>query len=113
MTKVNKKDILVVFKISEQEKVRLDQCLSESGNSKAEFFRRLLENEYTKKFPVYVSSKRKEKSLFKEILTPEQKCERAGGKVVVKEGIDSCKVPLNTDGSMFAYYPLSKIDDFI
>ena len=60
-------------------------------------------------------SKYKEKSetkiLPKEILTNEQKCEKAGGKVGVHNGGDVCIIT-NHDGSMTRYFPLSKPELF-
>ena len=45
--------------------------------------------------------------------TPEQKCEMIGGKVIINNGIESCKRPTNPDGSMYQIFPLTLIDNYI
>ena len=45
-------------------------------------------------------------------LTPQQKCEKAGGKVTTHNGLDVCRISQG-DGAMVRYFPLDKIDQFI
>src|SRR3990167_7827339 len=41
-----------------------------------------------------------------ENLTDEQKCEKAGGKIITENGILKCRLPQNEDGSMFLSFPI-------
>jgi hypothetical protein len=105
-----KKEIRITFCINDREKEMLEACLKQSGKCISEFIRGLLNREYDKLFPPYLTSPTlAAKRVPKEELTNEQICEMKGGKVGMREGIEVCikKVGESSTKSV----PLSRISE--
>ena len=88
--------------------------LTKYGGKPPEYFRFLLKLAYEKEFGGYKSDKvRTISNLPEEVLTPEQKCEKAGGAVFTENGTLKCRLPQNDDRSMFLSFPIEMIDKYI
>ena len=83
------KSKICVFKVSDREWEKLDYLVKDDGGTMAEFFRKLIKEEYDRVLPPYKRAVKvmldsegdgleKEKPV---PLTPEQKCELAGGRL--------------------------------
>ena len=109
----NKKERLVSFRISSREEEMMNALCEYLGSRPGEMLRGLIVTRYTKLFPRYTQT-RQEKvaaaAMAVEDLTPEQLCEREGGRVVNRDGVMMCSIPLSS--SMNRYIPLSKPELF-
>ena len=94
---------------------KMVETLSEGfgGISRSDTIRRCVQEKYKKAFPLYLTTKKDSfvKPLVEEReLTPEQACERAGGKVETVNGIPMCVIQISK--SMQRQVPLSKPELF-
>lgn len=67
-------------------------CAKLGGIPKSDLLRRCLQERYLKVFPVYLTKKRGSVEPIERELTPEEACEKAGGKVVTREGTLMCQI---------------------
>lgn len=107
----NKKSNLVQVRISERESFMLAELCERFGKNASEMIRTMLSERHAKVFPAYMARKVKPLESQKEPdLTPEQACEKAGGKVDVVNGVPMCIIQLTS--SMQKQVPLSKPELF-
>ena len=71
-----------------------------------------ISNYYDKKYFDKYKKDPNIKIIPEDILTNEQKCEKAGGSIVTENGILKCKLPQNKDGSMFISFPVGMINKY-
>lgn len=81
-------------------------CNKFGGISAAETIRTCIRDRYRKEFPIYIMERQKAVSPAVEELTQEQICEAAGGKIVMKEGIEKCDLTLPNSRTIYSI-PLS------
>ena len=105
-----KKSSLVQFRVSGQERVMLDQLLARFGSMVSEYMRSLIREKHAKVFPAYTMKGREKALEIDPVLTPEQACEAAGGKVETVNGIPTCVIQISR--SMAHKLPLSSPDIF-
>ena len=84
--------------LSDSESRNLELLIGKYGGKATGFLRTLLKQAFEKEYGGY-----KEKSVKgiidpEDELTPEQVCEKAGGKVVTREGIQVCEFQYNNGG---------------
>lgn len=102
----------VRFRVSEREGQMLDALCERLGKKPSEMFRSLLTDKFTKVFPAYAMRKKDEKiaAIAEPQLTPEQACEKAGGKVDIVNGVPMCVFKIGK--SMTSTVPLSSPELF-
>lgn len=99
------KTIRTTMAFSEKEKDMVEQMCQMMGCNPSELFRGWLREKYMKVFPPYRTAK---VVMDNDQLTAEQLCERAGGVIKVKDGLNVCVIKVSE--SMNRVIPLDRPD---
>jgi hypothetical protein len=97
--------------MNEREETMLNAMCDYLGTKQGEYIRWLWTDRYNKTFRYLPKKERPvQVKLDEPTLTPEQACERKGGKIVNRDGVMMCSLPINS--AMTRYIPLSKPELF-